>query len=160
MRALYLLFAVACLCLLSFGTTVPAHAAGGACPAGGAHAATRPALPEPTVERTAERAIDRTVERVAQGSMLELVLDDEDFPDFDEPEMAASDEPPPGYCDIWAADLLDPLDVLDEIEESGALFVLPQVSLAQAPDFPPSSCPGRADALAAACFKPPRSLSA
>ena len=141
MRALYLLFAVACLCLLSFGTTVPAHAAGGlpgwrrACrdPAGAA---------EPTVERTAERAIDRTVERVAQGSMLELVLDGEDFPDFGEPEMAASDEPPPGYCDIWAADLLDPLDVLDEIEESGALFVLPQSARHRRPIFP-VFCPPR-----------------
>lgn len=33
----------------------------------------------------------------------------------------------PGYCNIWSADLLDPPDVLDELEESSALFVLPVI---------------------------------
>ncbi|KAA0178952.1 cobalt-zinc-cadmium resistance protein [Cupriavidus cauae] len=63
--------------------------------------------------------------------------------------------PSPGYCNIWSADLLDPPDVLDEIEESSALFALPTapLELPSGDVSPPRH--GRAPPLPAALFKPP-----
>lgn len=64
--------------------------------------------------------------------------------------------PPPGYCNIWSADLLDPLDLLDEIEESSALFVLPPVPPVEfsiATYVAPSG--GRAPRRPASLLRPP-----
>jgi hypothetical protein len=67
----------------------------------------------------------------------------------------ALDAPPPGYCNIWSADLLDPLDVLDELEESSALFALPTVQI-PVPAGDISSVPARpVTPQPAALFKPP-----
>jgi len=148
MRALYLLLTAVCLCLLSLGTTVPAHAAGGACQAAAVHIASQ------TASDRGARTMDRAT---ALADTVDLALPGEIFSGS---EQAEAEDEPPRYCDIWAADLLDPLDLLDEIEESGALFAVPQVRLSLALDLPPLSSPGCADAPAAACFKPPRGLSA
>lgn len=45
-------------------------------------------------------------------------------PDYGADDVA-DDGPPPGYCNIWSADLLDPLDLFDAVDETSALFVLP-----------------------------------
>ena len=51
--------------------------------------------------------------------------------DFGPDDEAVDDGPPPGYCNIWSADLLDPLDLFDAVDETSALFVLPNFELAQ-----------------------------
>ncbi|AJG24226.1 hypothetical protein RR42_s2644 [Cupriavidus basilensis] len=71
---------------------------------------------------------------------------------------AAVEDDPPGYCEIWSADLLDPLDMLDEIEESSALFALPTVRVSLPPNEIAQPLPARPDPLPAAFFKPPISL--
>ncbi len=74
--------------------------------------------------------------------------------------MAAAvvEDDPPGYCEIWSADLLDPLDLLDEIEESSALFALPTVRVSLPPNEIAQQLPARPHPLPAAFFKPPISL--
>lgn len=81
-------------------------------------------------------------------------------PDFgaDDADEAVDDEPPPGYCNIWSADLLDPLDLFDAVDETSALFVLPQFELAQSVDdlvpVPTARSQFESDGL----FRPPNSL--
>jgi len=53
-------------------------------------------------------------------------------PDFGADDDAVDDGPPPGYCNIWSADLLDPLDLFDAVDETSALFVLPTFELGEA----------------------------
>ncbi|PLP96576.1 auxiliary protein of the heavy metal cation-transporting efflux system HmyCBA [Cupriavidus pauculus] len=67
---------------------------------------------------------------LANGDDLaQLVLPGD--PDFGADDEVADDGPPPGYCNIWSADLLDPLDLFDAVDETSALFVLPNFALAQ-----------------------------
>jgi hypothetical protein len=54
-------------------------------------------------------------------------------PDFGD-DAEFDDGPPPGYCNIWSADLLDPLDLFDAVDETSALFILPAFQLAQSVD--------------------------
>lgn len=61
--------------------------------------------------------------------LAQLVLPGD--PDFGADDDAVDDGPPPGYCNIWSADLLDPLDLFDAVDETSALFVLPNFELAQ-----------------------------
>ncbi|WP_225934664.1 MULTISPECIES: auxiliary protein of the heavy metal cation-transporting efflux system HmyCBA [unclassified Cupriavidus] len=61
--------------------------------------------------------------------LAQLVLPGD--PDFGPDDEAVDDGPPPGYCNIWSADLLDPLDLFDAVDETSALFVLPNFELAQ-----------------------------
>jgi len=75
------------------------------------------------------------------------------------PADTACAEPPPGFCNIWSADLLDPLDVLDEIEESGALFALPPVRLLLPRETVAQAGNGRASPPPSRFFKPPIGLA-
>nr|WP_318035499.1 cobalt-zinc-cadmium resistance protein [Cupriavidus laharis] len=133
-----------CLSLLSFGAAAHAHAG---LQEGAAAVAVQPAaVPDKVTEVAALPAVDDIGRIIVPG---DDGLHDED----------ALDDPPPGYCNIWSADLLDPLDLLDEIEESSALFDLPTVKLLlPTDDFwqPPS---GRTAPPATAFFKPPISLA-
>ena len=76
-----------------------------------------------------------------------------------QPADPACAEPPPGFCNIWSADLLDPLDVLDEIEESGALFALPPVRLLLPRETVAQAGNGRASPPPSRFFKPPIGLA-
>ncbi|MBY4896108.1 cobalt-zinc-cadmium resistance protein [Cupriavidus sp. AU9028] len=65
-------------------------------------------------------------------------------------------EPTPrGYCNIWSADLLDPPDVLDEIEESSALIALPPLRFPWLESDIAQGGHGRAPPLPDAVYKPP-----
>lgn len=67
---------------------------------------------------------------VATGDDLaQLVLPGD--PDFGADDEVVDDGPPPGYCNIWSADLLDPLDLFDAVDETSALFVFPDFELAE-----------------------------
>ncbi|KWR75033.1 hypothetical protein [Cupriavidus sp. IDO] len=135
MRFLFLLLTAMCLSLLSFGAAAHAHAGmqGNGASARVAEVAVLPAVDE----------MGRIIAPGDDG------LHDED----------AFDEPPPGYCNIWSADLLDPLDLLDEIEESSALFDLPTVRLLLPAGDVAQAPPGRAGPPPSAFFKPPISLA-
>ncbi|SFC40351.1 hypothetical protein SAMN05216321_104178 [Cupriavidus sp. OV038] len=76
-----------------------------------------------------------------------------------EAEALFDNAPPPGYCNIWSADLLDPLDLLDEIEESSALFDLPDMKLAQSIDDVAPILPGRSASQPDGLFRPPNLLA-
>lgn len=76
-----------------------------------------------------------------------------------ETEALFDNAPPPGYCNIWSADLLDPLDLLDEIEESSALFDLPDLNLAQSIDDVAPVLPGRSASQPDGLFRPPNRLA-
>ena len=65
----------------------------------------------------------------AGDDLSQLVLPGD--PDFGADEVVADDGPPPGYCNIWSADLLDPLDLFDAVDETSALFELPHFELAE-----------------------------
>lgn len=68
--------------------------------------------------------------KLATGDDLaQLVLPGD--PDFGADDEIVDDGPPPGYCNIWSADLLDPLDLYDAVDETSALFVLPDFKLAE-----------------------------
>ncbi|MGT2492861.1 hypothetical protein ACU4GD_26055 [Cupriavidus basilensis] len=71
-----------------------------------------------------ESSLARTLDELDGGADLERVVapGDDGLPGESAAELLAEDDNPPGYCEIWSADLLDPLDMLDEIEESSALF--------------------------------------
>lgn len=144
MRFLFLLLTAMCLSLLSFGAAAHAHAdLQGNVASVAVQAA---AVPDKVTEVAALPSVDEMGRVIAPG---DDGLHDED----------AIDDPPPGYCNIWSADLLDPLDLLDEIEESSALFDLPTAKLVlPAEDFwqAPS---GRTAPPATAFFKPPISLA-
>ncbi len=144
MRFLYLLLTALCLSLLPFGAAAHAHA--GLQGPVAMVAAQAAAVPDKVTEVAALPSVDEMGRVIAPG--------DEGLHDED-----AVDDPPPGYCNIWSADLLDPLDLLDEIEESSALFDLPTAKLVlPAVDFwqAPSA---RTAPPATAFFKPPISLA-
>ncbi|QET04676.1 MULTISPECIES: auxiliary protein of the heavy metal cation-transporting efflux system HmyCBA [Cupriavidus] len=115
-------------------------------------------------------AADAVMEAVAQSDAVVATgfFDDGDAAEQivlpgDDPleveEIFVDNGPPPGYCNIWSADLLDPLDMLDEIEESSALFVLPPVPPVQfsvATYVAPSG--GRAPSRPASLLRPPDAL--
>jgi hypothetical protein len=66
---------------------------------------------------------------------------------------------PVGYCNIWSADLFDPLDLLDEIEESSAIFSVPVVALVPPSADIPLRSSAQAMPPASAFYKPPISLA-
>ncbi|WER48085.1 cobalt-zinc-cadmium resistance protein [Cupriavidus sp. WKF15] len=144
MRFLFLLMTALCLSLLSFGAAAHAHA--GLQGQVATVAARTAAVQDKVTEVAALPSVDEMGRVIAPG---DDGLHDED----------AIDDPPPGYCNIWSADLLDPLDLLDEIEESSALFGLPTVKLLlRAEDFWQAPA-GRTEPPATAFFKPPISLA-
>jgi hypothetical protein len=135
MRLLFLLLTAMCLSLLSFGAAADA----------------RTALRAPLqagvdlVEMTAAQPVDDLGRIIVPG--------DDGLQDDD-----ACDDPPPGYCNIWSADLLDPLDLLDEIEESSALFAVPATKLLLPVGDVARHPPGRTEPPPSAFFRPPISL--
>ncbi len=154
MRFLFLLLTALCLSAVSFG----------------ASASTRVGLPVETGVRIVAAmtaALSAPVEAQAQVvppdySVIPAVDDlGQIIAPGDDGLLAedAADEAPPGYCNIWSADLLDPLDLLDEIEESSALFDLPIARLVLPTKEVVHISPGRLALPATAVFKPPISLS-
>ncbi|MGY8525571.1 hypothetical protein [Paracidovorax citrulli] len=83
------------------------------------------------------------------GSRMEAPGDDGLHPED------AVEPTPRGYCNIWSADLLDPPDVLDEIEESGALIALPPLRFPWLESDIAQGGHGRAPPLPDAVYKPP-----
>ena len=84
----------------------------------------------PQAERAVQNVDGPDYAMLATGDDLaQLVLPGD--PDFGADDAAVDDGPPPGYCNIWSADLLDPLDLFDAVDETSALFVLPNFELAQ-----------------------------
>ncbi|WP_420997672.1 cobalt-zinc-cadmium resistance protein [Cupriavidus sp. 30B13] len=149
MRPLLLLLTVFCLSLLSFGAAANVHAGSAQLEAAGAAAraqAHAQALPRALDGLDAGADLGRVVAPGDDGLMAEA-----------EPDAVAQDDPP-GYCEIWSADLLDPLDLLDEIEESSALFALPAVRVSLPPTERAQQLPPHPAPLPAAFFKPPISL--
>lgn len=134
MRLLFLLLTAMCLSLLSFGAVADARA---------------PLQAQVSVD-LADMAGLQSVDDLGRV----IVPGDDGLHDDD-----ICDDPPPGYCNIWSADLLDPLDLLDEIEESSALFALPPVQLMLPSGDIAQSPRGRADPPPSAFFRPPISLS-
>lgn len=155
MRSLLLLLTVLCLSLLSFGAAANAHA-------GMPGAVVDPVRAESVrAELLApESAFSRTLDELdgsAEPARVFAPGDDGLAGEAMAEEMAGED--PPGYCEIWSADLLDPLDLLDEIEESSALFALPTVRVSLPPSEIAHQLPPRPEPLPAAFFKPPISLA-
>ncbi|WP_404995198.1 auxiliary protein of the heavy metal cation-transporting efflux system HmyCBA [Cupriavidus pauculus] len=113
MRFVLFLLTALCLSALSFQAAANARAAA------------------PKVPVVAPAAEPDYAMLAAGDDLAELVLrgDPEEGPDDQ-----IDDEPPPGYCNIWSADLLDPLDLFDAVDESSALIVVPQLQLAESRD--------------------------
>jgi len=94
---------------------------------------------------------------LATGEELtQLVLPgDADFGADDE----FDDGPPPGYCNIWSADLLDPPDLFDAVDETSAFFVLPEFQVAQSIDTVVPMPTARGKFHSDGLFRPPRRLA-
>lgn len=151
MRFLFLLLTALCLSALSFGASA-AHV-GVSAQVSQAIAATVAAtapVPAQAVAEPADYSVIPAVDDLGQ-----IIAPGDDGLQAED----AADEPPPGYCNIWSADLLDPLDVLDELEESGALFDVPTVRLMLPDGNVAQSSPERLSLPASAFFKPPIFLS-
>lgn len=133
MRLLFLLLTAMCLSLLSFGAVADARAS------------VQPEV-QASTELAALQSVDDLGRIIAPG---DDGLSDDDI----------CEDPPPGYCNIWSADLLDPLDLLDEIEESSALIALPPVKLLLPTGDVAQYPPGRAGPPPSAFFRPPISRS-
>jgi hypothetical protein len=157
MRALLLFLSVLCLSLLSHvaaadsraGHCMTAHTGGGAALGHGTARVIAKAMANEAV-----RAAVSIKARVATIDAEEIVAPGDDGVR----DEVAEAEDDPGYCDIWEADLLDPPDVLDELEESIAFFDVPPFRLR----FHSGSVPPLLSALVttpfSAFFKPPISL--
>ncbi|MGE8367171.1 cobalt-zinc-cadmium resistance protein [Cupriavidus sp.] len=156
MRSLLLLLTVLCLSLLSFGAAAGSHAGA----AGAAFESAQAERLDPLDRVILESTLARTLDELDGGADLERVVapGDDGLPGESAAELLAEDDNPPGYCEIWSADLLDPLDMLDEIEESSALFALPTVRVSLPPNEIAQQLPARPEPLPAAFFKPPISL--
>lgn len=154
MRALALILIALCLSLLSFGAAANVHAERTGAKKGGM-----------ALAGTDDLAHLREVLAQSAGREVGAGQPDEDAGHVVAPgDDGLQDEDivqqrHAGYCNIWSADLLDPPDVLDELEESMALFALPVVRVTlPSGDISPVS-PGAAPPALAALFKPPISLA-
>jgi hypothetical protein len=156
MRALALILIALCLSLLSFGAAANSHAERTGVKKGGmALAGTddlahlRELLSQPASREALRHAADEDDDAGHVVAPGDDGLQAEDM----------VQERHPGYCNIWSADLLDPPDVLDELEESMALFALPVVRVALPSGDISSVSPGTAPPALVALFKPPISLA-
>jgi len=134
MRFVLLLLTALCLSALSFSAAAGARAGG----------------------QAVEAAAPDYAMLVAGDDLSQIVLPGDAAL---ETEALIDNSPPPGYCNIWSADLLDPLDLLDEIEESSALFDLPDLKLAQSIDGVAQVPPGRSASRPDGLFRPPNLLA-
>ncbi|CAG9168455.1 hypothetical protein CURE108131_08650 [Cupriavidus respiraculi] len=155
MRALALILVALCLSLLSFGAAANAHAERTGASKGGMALAGTDDLAH-LRELLAEAAGREALGLEADEDAGHVVAPGDDGL---QPEDLVQERHHPGYCNIWSADLLDPPDVLDELEESMALFALPVVRVTlPSGDISPVS-PGAAPPALVALFKPPISLA-
>jgi hypothetical protein len=69
------------------------------------------------------------------------------------------DGPPPGYCNIWSADLLDPPDLFDAVDETSALFIIPTFAMAQSVDDVVPMPAERGKFQSGGLFRPPNLLA-
>lgn len=147
MRFLLLLLTALCLSLPSFEAAALAQPAGS---------------PEPQwLVDDLGRTGDVDLSDLSGGSDLSDVVDGviERIEEQREVAFAGFSDPPPGYCNIWSADLLDPLDLLDELEESSALFDVPTVRVVLPRDTLVEVVRGRASPPPSRFYKPPIRLS-
>jgi len=77
--------------------------------------------------------------------------------DFGDDEF--DDGPPPGYCNIWSADLLDPPDLFDAVDETSALFIIPTLAMAQSVDDVVPVPMERSKFQSGGLFRPPNFLA-
>lgn len=77
----------------------------------------------------------------------------------DGPDDAIDDGPPPGYCNIWSADLLDPLDLFDAVDETSALITLPTWRLVESHYSVVQVPVARTTFQSEGQFRPPRRLA-
>ncbi|CAG9186304.1 auxiliary protein of the heavy metal cation-transporting efflux system HmyCBA [Cupriavidus pampae] len=142
MRFVVYLLAALCLSALSFSAAANVRA------------------DAPAIDASAQTAVQADTAMAtgffddADAVAEQIILPGDDPLEVD--EVFVDNAPPPGYCNIWSADLLDPLDMLDEIEESSALFLLPPVPPVQfsvATYVAPSG--GRAFGRPASLLRPP-----
>lgn len=89
--------------------------------------------------------------------LAQLVLPGD--PDFGADEEVVDDGPPPGYCNIWSADLLDPLDLFDAVDETSALFVLPNFEPAESVSDRFQAPTARTTFESEGLFRPPNLLA-
>ncbi len=115
-RLVFFLLTAFCLSALSF--TAAANA--------------RMAVPQAEAVQVAEEP-DYAV-LAAGDDLSQIVLPGDPDEGSNGADSTDDDGPPPGYCNIWSADLLDPLDLFDAVDETSALFVLPTFELAQSVD--------------------------
>lgn len=138
MRFVLFLLTALCLSALSFQAAANARAAA------------------PKVPVVAPAAEPDYAMLAAGDDLAELVLrgDPEDGSDDQ-----IDDGPPPGYCNIWSADLLDPLDLFDAVDESSALIVVPQLQLAESRDSAVHVPKARTLFESEGVFRPPNLLA-
>ena len=138
MRFVLFLLTALCLSALSFQAAANARAAA------------------PKVPVVAPAAEPDYAMLAAEDDLAELVLrgDPEDGPDDQ-----IDDGPPPGYCNIWSADLLDPLDLFDAVDESSALIVVLQLQLAESRDSAVHVPKARTLFESEGVFRPPNLLA-
>lgn len=89
--------------------------------------------------------------------LAQLVLPGD--PDFGADDEIVDDGPPPGYCNIWSADLLDPLDLFDAVDETSALFVLPNFEPAESVSDRFQAPAARTTFESEGLFRPPNLLA-
>lgn len=133
-RLVLFLLTALCLSALSFSAAANVRAA--------APQAERVQVPEPP-----------DYAMLATGDDLAQIVLPGDAEDDD--EYAADNEPPPGYCNIWSADLLDPLDLFDAVDETSALFVLPTLQLAESHHSVVQEPVARTSFQSGGLFRPP-----
>lgn len=148
MRALLPFLVACCLCLLSFGAQASVRPDGVA----GAEAGMAKIRVGPLVCSMAALAAVAASGFAHDDGGDRIVAPGDDGL---QAEDVAESPKRSGYCNIWSADLLDPPDVLDEIEESSALFALPPVPLELPSGDVAPHRHGRAPPLLAPPFKPP-----
>jgi len=113
-----------------------------------------PAAANVRADAVQAEAVDYAMQ-AADDDLSQLVLPGD--PDYGEDEVA-DDGPPPGYCNIWSADLLDPLDLFDAVDETSALFVLPSFQLPQSVDDLVQPLAARTTFESEGVFRPPNLL--
>lgn len=143
----FVLFLLTALCLSALSFSAAANVRAGA-----------PQVEAAKVEAARAAAVDVSPDyaMLATGDDLaQIVLPgDADFGDdeFDE-------GPPPGYCNIWSADLLDPPDLFDAVDETSALFTIPTFEMAQSVDDVVPMPMERSKFQSGGLFRPPNLLA-
>ncbi|KAI3591834.1 hypothetical protein D9X30_3119 [Cupriavidus sp. U2] len=121
----------------------------------------RAAVPqvEPAIQavKAAQAEVPDYASLATGDDLAQLVLPGD--PDFGADDEVVDDGPPPGYCNIWSADLLDPLDLFDAVDETSALFVLPNFEPAESVSDRFQAPTARTTFESEGLFRPPNLLA-